>query len=101
MKKIVAYIVITMLTLMVLFTILGRIDIYRFTNDREPLFIIKKEYVNDGGTTVYYGVGYQLISWKVIDDRDIVDITYLSGKEYHIISFRDVEDGPTIEFEKE
>jgi len=40
------------------------IDKQRALNGETPKFIISKNGMNDGGTVMYYGFGYQIITWK-------------------------------------
>lgn len=95
-KKIIiifTFIFITLLT----FVLFGIIDYNRFMNDNTPIFIVKKNCLDDGGTTEYIGVGYQLINWKFIDD-EVSTIQYKVGKEVHFFCFIDLlEDEPSVE----
>lgn len=100
-SKLVRRVVVILALLIVVVTILGYIDINRFMKDEEPIFIIKEDILNDGGTKIYYGVGYQLIDWKVIDDTEDTDFSHFIGKEYHVLAFHDIDKGPTIELKSE
>lgn len=83
---------IILLVLNVCFVLFGAVDMERFQSGKKPLFIIKEDHLNDGGTTVYYGIGYQLISWRQISDDNPGDFV---GKECHILFYRDISDGPS------
>lgn len=96
LKKGFIFIILVTLLLLICFTLFGVIDIARFYDEKTPLFIIKEEHINDGGTTVYYGVGYQLIAWKKIDSNTISNIHILVGKEHHVFFYHDINKGPTV-----
>ncbi len=98
-KRNIRYVVIFLVILIISFIVFGIIDIIRFKNGKEPIFIVNQEHLNDGGTVVYYGIGYQLIEWKQIDDSVISDIVYLTGKECHVLFFVDINEGPTIQLD--
>lgn len=100
LKKSMVFIISVTVLLLICFVLFGAVDIIRFRIGKAPVFIIKEEHLNDGGTTVYYGVGYQLIDWKKIDSNVISDIQYRVGREYHIFSCYDVTEGPTVELKK-
>jgi len=59
------------------------IDSQRLENHQTPIFILHTDNLNDGGTTVYYGIGYQLINWKRINPDNVN--TVLVGIEKHFI----------------
>lgn len=65
------------------------------TNGNEPKFVIHTVTINDGGSKVYYGLGYQIIMWNQLtsDDSQIK----LKGTETHFLfDMVDPLDGPTI-----
>ena len=102
LKRIAKYVFCVAVLLSVSFLVFGIVDYNRFFAGKEPLFIVKCDVLNDGGTKIYYGIGYQLIDWKKIDSTDIKKINYLVGKEYHFLTQQiDPKDGPQIELEKE
>lgn len=88
-KKGIFALVIVAFCLVISFSVFGVIDCIRFQKDESPIFIIKKDVMNDGGTTIYYGVGYQLIDWKIIDGDETATLKYKVGKEIHIFNFVD------------
>ncbi len=96
-KKNIRYIIIFLVILIFSFIVVGTIDIIRFKNGNKPIFIVNEQHLNDGGTVVYYGIGYQLIEWKQMDDSVISDIGYLTGRECHVLFFKDINKGPTVE----
>ena len=62
--------------------------------------LASKDILNDGGTTIYYGVGYQLIDWKIIDSEEIIKIKYKVGKELHVLRYiNPLTDKPNVELE--
>ena len=80
------------------FVIFGIIDYNRFLDDKTPIFIVEKTIMNDGGTTIYYGIGYQMIDWKIIDGTEITTIQYKIGKEVNFFRYIDpIYDGPNVE----
>lgn len=81
-------IIIAILLATLLALILGTIDSYKFFNNEKPLFILKTTQFTDGGTTFYYGPGYQLIDWNILqfDDKKQKSFYYLK-KEIRIIPF--------------
>lgn len=97
LKKIFVFVFLVFFLLLICFTIFAAIDIVRFQDGKEPVFIVKKDHLNDGGTTVYYGIGYQLIDWKKIDSTVISDVHNVVGREYHILFYHAIEEGPTVE----
>ena len=86
--------------------IAGIIDSYRFFNDKEPVFVIKKTQFLDGGTTFYYGPGYELVDWNILvyDEEKEKSFNY-TKKEIRIIPFfitdysSDKLDIPTFEIQ--
>lgn len=81
------------------FVVFGIIDYNRFMDDKTPIFIVKKDGLENGGTIIYYGIGYQLINWKLLDE-DSVEY-YYAGKEVHFLHYIDpLEDEPSIKLEK-
>lgn len=101
-KKIAKYVLLVAVLLCCSFLAFGIVDYNRFFAGEEPIFIVKCDVLNDGGTKIYYGIGYQLIDWKKIDSTDIKNINYLVGKECHFFTQQiDPKDGPEIELKKE
>jgi hypothetical protein len=43
------------------------IDLYQISKNKKPIFVIPLIYVKDGGTTIYFGFGYQVIYWYYLD----------------------------------
>lgn len=40
------------------------INVQRINNGRQPLFVFHANSVNDGGTKIYYGLGYHIVEWN-------------------------------------
>ena len=100
MKKQLRFLLTLILVLFFSFFIFGFIDYNRFMDGKIPIFIINKDILNDGGTTIYYGVGYQLIDWKIIDSEEIIKIKYKVGKELHVLRYiNPLTDKPNVELE--
>lgn len=85
---------IVLLLLFLCFVLFGAIDIERFQDGKKPIFIIHQDNIDDGGTTIYYGIGYQLISWRQMGDAED-DPGDFVGKECHILFYHDINDGPS------
>lgn len=45
-------------------------DYFRIINNKEPIFCILEDEVNDGGTKIYLGLGYKIIDFHKIKDED-------------------------------
>ena len=89
------------LALLSVFLITYNIDKQRATNNQEPMFILNKTALNDGGTQFYFGIGYQIIKWKIMADEPG---WYYMGTEYHtLFNLRSIDElcaeGPLIELE--
>ena len=71
------------------------VDLMRISAGKEPLFAICTTEMNDGGSKVYYGLGYQIIMWKrLTDEPDILNVGY----EIHLLfQFVDPLNGPNVE----
>jgi len=70
-------------------------DNSRVKDGQKPIFIFHIDSMNDGGTNIYYGLGYQIIDWNTISD----DGTHiLSGIETHYLfgMINPLYEGPTI-----
>ena len=59
------------------------IDKSRVENKQIPIFILAHSGYEDGGTHIYYGLGYQIIIWDRISNND-PDL-YKSGVEVHYL----------------
>lgn len=44
-------------------------DMTMASNNQKPVFMLKFNTYLDGGTTVYYGLGYKVIQYNVLDGR--------------------------------
>lgn len=101
-KKLTWYLLFLMAFLVCFFIIFGLIDVCRFSKGKPPIFIVKSDVLNDGGTKIYYGIGYQMIEWKKIDDTELQKVQYLIGREFHFLFWQiDPKNGPKIELGKE
>ncbi len=64
------------------------------TDGKEPKFVIHMVTINDGGSKVYYGLGYQIIMWNQLTSDSQ---TKLKGTEAHFLfDMVNPLDGPTI-----
>lgn len=57
-KKIAKYVLPVVVLLSCSFLVFGIVDYNRFFAGKEPVFIVKCDFLNDGGTKIYYGIGY-------------------------------------------
>ena len=76
----------------------------RIANNQKPIFIIKKDAMNDGGTQVYYSLGGQYIFWKKLGPVSDGEPYYnLAGKETHFLfgMIDTIKEGPSVELVKE
>lgn len=73
------------------------IDKNAINNGNEPKFTMKHDTYKDGGTTIYYGFGYQIISWHkmgVKKENSLEKFGFLIGVETHRFPFyNDLEKG--------
>lgn len=78
MKKTFLKIVSFVLTLLIIILVLGLIffgvDYYRVKNNELPIFCIKRSTLLDGGTNIYYGLGYQVIDYNKLSGYDKIHI---------------------------
>lgn len=92
-KKTKIKILIILLILISLHFITYSIDLKRVSDSKKPIFVvISLPFIKDGGTAIYYGIGYQVIKWHKpgnnSDERSI-------GLEINRIPFfKCYEDGP-------
>jgi hypothetical protein len=62
------------------------IDYKKISNNTNPIFSIPLTYFKDGGTTVYYGFGYQVIYWHYLtelNENGNKILGYYTGYEIH------------------
>lgn len=69
-KKILIYVMSIVIALIVLGMIFYITDFYRAKTDQVPIFALKYEEVNDGGTAIYVGFGYKIIDYNRYDGKD-------------------------------
>ncbi len=86
MKKIIIILLVLVLTL-------GFFDAYYFLSQNKPLFTFHSVDYKDGGTNVHYGLGYQLVEWKVLSEDEQKQTFYYKKREIRVFPFfRDVND---------
>ncbi|GMQ63567.1 hypothetical protein [Vallitalea maricola] len=66
------------------------IDSKLVLQDKKPIFVVKTGMYKDGGTTEYWGLGYQVIKWNMLT----IDGYKFGYEIFHVPNFRDVNDGP-------
>ena len=99
-KKTLAVLIIIIFILFTISFVTYLIDSYRIDNNYKPIFIVHKDQLNDGGTTVYYGIGYQLITWKMLNPdmkSSMSGMYYLVGIEKHYIGGFNINLEPKVE----
>lgn len=77
------------------------IDSKRISQDEKPIFVVPTSVAKDGGTTIYRGLGYKVIRWKMMSIRQ-VDGNEVQGlmAGYEISTMfnsQDINDGPKKE----
>lgn len=61
-------------------------DSYQITKNKKPFFSFPLVYIKDGGTTIYFGFGYQVIYWHFLEiiEKEGIEINgYKTGYEIH------------------
>ena len=58
------------------------IDSLRIKKNTNPIFTFYTVDLNDGGSKIYYGLFYQIIKWKPIDEQEKIE-------KHYIINFKD------------
>lgn len=81
-KKILKFLLTIVLLTLVLSTIFFIIDYSRVTQDKNPLFCIKQTAVLDGGTQIFIGLGYKVISYNsmISLEGDLGNLFYTNKK---------------------
>lgn len=70
------------------------IDSNLVEDNKKPIFIFHTTCLNDGGTQIYYGFGYQIINWNIIGENENI---ILKGIEKHyLLDIVDPIKGPNI-----
>lgn len=67
-KKTIITIIIIILTLIILTILSFLIDVNRVIEKKEPLFSVRKDVYEDGGTVEYLGFGYKIFRIKNIEN---------------------------------
>ena len=99
MKKCIKSVIILSICLFVFVltsVVLYAIDKNRAEKDESPLFSLSKTNVNDGGTVIYYGLGYQIIVYQRLNSQYPAG-TYDCGVEYHYLFGFNSTNEPEIE----
>lgn len=47
------------------------IDSKRISQEETPIFVVPTSVAKDGGTTIYIGLGYKVIRWKMISIKQV------------------------------
>lgn len=74
------------------------IDSKRISREEKPIFVVPTSVAKDGGSTLYRGLGYKIIRWKMVSIRQ-VDGNEVQGlmTGYEISTMfnsQDINDGP-------
>ena len=87
----------SVLLVLILFSIISfAVDSNRVDNGKKPILCIMKFGLNDGGTTVYYGLGYQIINWKRFSP-DNPDKMLVGIEKHYMVGMVDPSYKPKIE----
>ncbi len=70
-KPVTKFIVIFSLVVVVSCLIFFNIDKSRIENNIKPIFARPLVSFKDGGSTLHYGIGYQVMFWHILDQREI------------------------------
>jgi len=102
-KKKFSLTIIIIILILVIHNITYTFDKFLISRDNNPRFCIITGKLKDGGTTFYYGFGYQIIKWnwlqdKQIDGKDVLGVEH--GFEIHRFPFYIIWlNGPTIDLD--
>lgn len=67
-----------------------RVDSQRVDSGEKPVFCLRKDNFNDGGTVAYYGLGYQIIRYHILgDDPSNIEAYYYGIEKHYLIGMRD------------
>lgn len=93
-------IIVILICLVLFFVVSGifyQVDYRRVVTGQEPILAIHTVRYDDGGTTCYYGLGYQIIKWKRLSSEYG---RYLTGVERHYLFGMAIPpDSPQVELE--
>jgi hypothetical protein len=81
MKKYTIILIIIIGILILTAIVTSKIDYNQILKGNKPLFSFSIGYLKDGGTEVFLGLGYQLISWHQLESRVNNKTGYLIGTE--------------------
>ena len=74
------------------------IDSKRISGEEKPIFVVPTSVAKDGGTTIYRGLGYKVIRWKMISIRQVDGNEvngYMTGYEIStMFKSQNINDGP-------
>lgn len=74
------------------------IDSKRISREEKPIFVVPTLVAKDGGTTIYRGLGYKVIRWKMISIRQVDGNEvngYMTGYEIStMFNSHNINDGP-------
>ncbi|MGL4107170.1 hypothetical protein [Clostridium sp. LP20] len=56
--------IILVIAILIVSQVTYTIDKRLIEENKEPKFVIKTDMVKDGGTTIYKGLGYQVVRWN-------------------------------------
>ncbi len=74
MKKTLIIIGVILIVLVVIALTFFGVDYFRVQNQENPIFAIKTDEVNDGGSIIYTGLGYKVIDYNRLDGYDEIKI---------------------------
>ena len=74
MKKVLKLLVAIILAVIVIGGVLFLIDCSEINSGRKPKFAVVVNYIDDGGTTEYMGIGYKIIDFNMLNGYDEIKI---------------------------
>lgn len=62
------------------------VDVHRAKSGGRPIFSFPALHANDGGTTVYFGLGYEIIQWHRLTEQP--GAYQMGVEEYYLFGMR-------------
>jgi len=87
---------ISIILIVILSQVTYYIDKKLIINNSNPIFVVHVDTADDGGSTQYLGLGYEIIHWNVIKDEDN---NFVNGYEINRFpTYKDMNGGTAEEF---
>lgn len=100
-KKLGIWITLILIGIVLLGMLFFTVDSYRIKQNRPPIFAIQAQVLKDGGTVIYYGLGYKIIDYHTIEGKNEIQIgSYFMKYENKIVNATpDISNTP-IQYQK-